>query len=152
MKRKKPLESGFFHVDKWLCLFDHNLLDAHLRARGEAQEVNALGQVAHIDLLRATTVAVGHHLTHAVVHHEAVVGIAATDVQHVADGVGIDAELGFILFNAIHKFDEDAFRSRQVAVDFGDHTIGVGHLDVDFISIARLSGLSDFNTVAIDVI
>ena len=73
------------------CLFHNDLFDAHLCASGDAEEVDALGHVIDIDLFGALGFAAGHHLTHAVEHHIAVLGIATIDVERAADRVWIDA-------------------------------------------------------------
>ena len=73
----------------------------HLRARGEAEEVDTLVHAADADLGVARDSAVGDFLTHAVVHLVAELGIAAVDKQGTVDGVGIDAHVfECALFNA----------------------------------------------------
>ena len=62
------------------CLLHHNLFNEHLCARGDVEEVDALGHAFHTDLFSVFGIAVGNHLTHAVVHCIAVLGIASVDV------------------------------------------------------------------------
>ena len=150
MKKGRRLAS-FFHIDRSF-LFHHDLFDAHLCARSEAEEVDALFQTIDVDLAVALGVALSHRLTHAVVEHVAELGIASIDVQGVVDGVRIDAELGLVLVQTIHKLDEDACRSGEAAIHFGHHAVGVDHLDMHLVRVGVLCGLADFDAVAIDVV
>ena len=53
--KKGRQTASFFHIDRSF-LFHHDLFDAHLSARSEAEEVDALFQTVDVDL------ASGHQL------------------------------------------------------------------------------------------
>ena len=86
-----------------LCLLHNHLLNAHLCARGEVQEVDALTHAAAVNLLSAVGSTVGYHLTHAVVKHIAVLGVVAFDVQGVLYWVGEDADVISALLATLTK-------------------------------------------------
>ena len=119
-------------------------------ARGEAEEVDTRRHAFDADLLSASGNAVGHDLSHAVVHRVGVFNIATVDVKGVVDGVGIDAEVAFGFFDGIEELDDDAHRDGHAFRIFGHHAVGVVTFVGDRIEVSGLSGLADFKAVAAD--
>ncbi len=72
----------------------------YLRAVGEADEVDTLGQALHADLLSALGLTIGHHLTQAIVHHIGELSVAAVDVKDAVGGVGIEGERAIVFVEA----------------------------------------------------
>ena len=99
-KEKAALASDLSFRKILKCLLHHNLLHAHLRTSGEAQEVDALGYAAETDLRAAAGIAAGDPLSQAIKQLVAVGSLAALDVQLVVGGVGMDVELDFRLVHA----------------------------------------------------
>ena len=122
-----------------------------MRARGKAEEVDAIGQATDVDLCVARGIAFGNFLSHAVVHLIGELGIASADKQGVADGVRIDGKFGLGLVDGIQELNDDAFRYGNTVGIFGHHAIGEETiLADDLVSVSRFSGLTDFDTVAVN--
>ena len=96
----------------------------HLCARGEAEEVNALGHAVNADLFSAFGNTLSHHLTHAIVHYIAVLGIATVDVKDTIGVVRINGKFSSNLFEAHFSLHVDTFWEGASILIIGNDAVG----------------------------
>ena len=99
----------------------------------------------------ARGIAAGDFLSHAIEHLVAEIGVAATHIQGVVDGVGIDGKFSFVFDDGIEEFNDDAIRHRGTFGIFGHNAIGVEAIFADnVVSVSGLSRLGDFDAVTVN--